>query len=93
MPAGKLLPVRIGDADVYVDTLPAAVPWAPSPTSVFGRQRPQEAAGVEQVADVFSRVCSGPGGSLPDAEPGTAQRAADSTWLGNGRAAYYSLVE
>ena len=40
------------------------------------------------------RVCWGLGGSLPDAEPGAAQRAADSTWLGNGRAAvYYSLVE
>ncbi len=52
MPAGKLLPVRIGD--VYVETLPAAPAVGSEPTSVVGRERPQEAAGVEQVADVFS---------------------------------------
>src|SRR5207244_10654493 len=54
MPAGKLLPVRIGD--VYVETLPAVPAVGSEPTSVFGRERPQEAAGVEQVADVFSRA-------------------------------------
>ena len=56
MPAGKLLPVRIGDVDVYVETLPAAPAVGSEPTSGFGRQRPQEAAGVEGVADVFSRA-------------------------------------
>jgi hypothetical protein len=56
MPAGKLLPVRIGDVDVYVETLPPAPVVGSEPTSVFGRERPQEAAGVEGVADVFSRA-------------------------------------
>jgi len=56
MPAGTLLPVRIGDVDVYVETLPPAPAVGSEPTSVLGRERPQDAAGVEQVADVFSRA-------------------------------------
>lgn len=72
MPAGKLLPVRIGDVDVYVDTLPTAPAVGSEPHLGLRPAAPQEAAGVEQVADVFPRVCSGLGGSLPDAEPGAA---------------------
>ena len=53
MPAGKLLPVRIGDVDVYVETTPL-VPPVGSEQTAFGRKPPQE--GVEQVADVFSRA-------------------------------------
>ena len=41
MPAGKLIPVRIGDVDVYVETMPPA-PLVGSEQTAFGRQRPQE---------------------------------------------------
>jgi len=53
MPAGKLLPVRIGDVDVYVETTPLAPPVGSEQTA-FGRKPPQE--GVEHVADVFARA-------------------------------------
>jgi hypothetical protein len=55
MPAGKLIPVRIGDVDVYIETMPP-VPLVGSEQTAFGRQRPQEGEAVEKVADVFARA-------------------------------------
>ena len=55
MPAGKLIPVRIGDVDVYVETMPPA-PLVGSEQTAFGRQRPREGEAVDKVADVFARA-------------------------------------